>query len=176
MKIILLSDIERLGHLGDEVTVAKGYARNYLLPQGYALLATPSNIRLFEEQRAQYEMKMDELRTKANSIRSSLENKVITIAVRTGENNKLYGSVTPQMIADALAQEDIIIDRRKILLDSPIRSLGEYPIRVRLHADIIGEFVVVVVSDRTDSFVDDVEETVVEEKADETLIEVDETH
>lgn len=173
MKVILLSDIERLGHLGDEVIVAKGYARNYLLPQGHALLATPANIQFFEEKRAEYEKKVDELRSTANTLKASLDNKVVTISVRTGENNKLYGSVTTQMIADALKEENIDIDKRKILLDSPIRSLGEYPIRVRLHADIISEFTVLVVSDRTE-LVDDIEEVAVEEKADESIIEVDE--
>ena len=174
MKVILLSDIERLGQLGDEVFVARGYARNYLIPQGYALLATPSNIQLFEEKRAQYEMKMDELRTKANTLKSSIDNRVITISVRTGENNKMYGSVTTQMIVDALEQEDLVIDKRKILLDAPIRSLGEYLIRVRLHADIVGEFTVLVVSDKTDSFHEDIEEVAVEEKVNNTLIQVDE--
>ena len=173
MKVILLSDIERLGHLGDEVIVAKGYARNYLLPQGHALLATPTNIQFFEEKRAEYEKKVDELRSIANALKASLDGKVITISVRTGENNKLYGSVTTQMIADALKEENIDIDKRKILLDSSIRSLGEYPIRVRLHADIISEFTVLVISDRTE-LVDDIEEAAVEEKADESIIEVDE--
>ena len=77
------------------------------------------------------------------------------------------------MIADALKEENIDIDKRKILLDSPIRSLGEYPIRVRLHADIISEFTVLVISDRTE-LIDDIEEVAVEEKADESIIEVDE--
>ena len=173
MKVILLSDIERLGHLGDEVIVAKGYARNYLLPQGHALLATPANIQFFEEKRAEYEKKVDELRSTANTLKASLDGKVVSISVRTGENNKLYGSVTTQMIADALKEENIDIDKRKILLDSPIRSLGEYPIRVRLHADIISEFTVLVISDRTE-LIDDIEEVAVEEKADESIIEVDE--
>lgn len=172
MKVILLSDIERLGQLGDTVMVSRGYGRNYLIPQGYALLATSSNIALFEKQRAQYQAKMDTLRGQAYTIKERIENVGITIQVRTGENNKLYGSVTTQMIAEALEQEGISIDRRKILLDAPIRSLGDYSIRIRLHADIIAEFTIHVCSDRADSSLDDtIEEVAVEEKADGAIIE-----
>lgn len=173
MKVILLSDIERLGQLGDEVVVAKGYGRNYLIPQGYALLATPLNTRLFEQERVQYQMKVDALRAKASSLKEQIEGKVITISVRTGDNNKLYGSVTTQMIAESLEQENIIVDRRKILLDSPIRSVGEHPVRVRLHADIIAEFSIAVISEKSEVMFDEADE-IIEEKADESIVEVKE--
>lgn len=147
MKIILRADVENLGHLGDVVSVKPGYGRNYLIPQGLAMLATPANLRVFELERKKLQARMDALRAQANDTASRLAGLVLTIAMRVGENDKLYGSVTSAIIGDALAAQGVDIDRRRILLDAPIRTLGEHGVRARLHADVVPEFIVKIVSE-----------------------------
>ena len=147
MKIILRADVENLGHLGDIVEVKPGYGRNFLIPQDFAMLATPANLRTFELHRRKLQNRMDEVRGNASTIAAKLENFVLIISMRVGENDKLYGSVTTSMIGELLNAQGIEIDRHHILLDSPIRTLGEYELRVRLHADIIPSFTVKIVSE-----------------------------
>ena len=107
MKIILRADVENLGHLGDVVSVKPGYGRNYLLPQGLAMLATPANLKVFELERKKLQARMDALRAEANEHASRLEGLVLVIAMRVGENDKLYGSVTSSIIGDALAEQGV---------------------------------------------------------------------
>ena len=147
MKIILRADVENLGHLGDVVSVKPGYGRNYLLPQGLAMLATPANLKVFELERKKLQARMDALRSEASEHASKLEGLVLIITMRVGENDKLYGSVTSSIIGDALAEQGVDIDRRRILLDAPIRTLGEHTVRARLHADVVPSFTVKVVSE-----------------------------
>ena len=156
MKVILRADVEKLGHLGDIVNVKPGFGRNYLLPQQLASLATPANIRVFELERKKLQARMDALRSAASLVAEKLEGVVVTIAMRVGDNDKLYGSVTPAMIGEALAAMGIEVDRHRLLLDGAIRTLGEYNVRARLHADVVPAFTVKVVSD---------EKRVVEEEA-----------
>ena len=137
MKIILRADVENLGRLGDVVTVKAGYGRNYLLPQGLAMLVTPGNLKA----------RMDALRAAADDIAGKLEGLVLPIVMRVGDNDKLYGSVTTAIIGDALTAQGIEVDRRRILLDHPIRTLGDHPVRVRLHADVVASLTVTVVSE-----------------------------
>lgn len=147
MKVILRADVEKLGHLGDIVNVKPGYGRNYLLPQKLASLATPANIRVFELERKKLQARMDALRAAASDVASKLEGVVVTIRMRVGENNKLYGSVTPAMIGDALAAMGIEVDRHRLLLDGVIRTLGEHHVRARLHPDVVPAFTVKIVSE-----------------------------
>ena len=147
MKIILRADIENLGHLGDVVDVKPGYGRNYLSPQDLAMLATPANLHAFELERKKLQARMDEIRAAASAIAEKLQDYVLTIAMRVGENDKLYGSVTTSMIGELLNQEGIEIDRHSILLDGAIRTLGEHTVRARLHADVVPTFVVKVISE-----------------------------
>ena len=147
MKIILRADVEKLGHLGDVVSVKNGYGRNYLIPQGLAMLATPGNLKVFELERKKLQAHMDALRAEASGLAAKLNGLVLTIAMRVGENDKLYGSVTTAVIGDALAVQGIEVNRRRILLDAPIRTLGEYTVRARLHSDVIPSFVVKIVSE-----------------------------
>ena len=133
MKIILRADVENLGRLGDVVTVKAGYGRNYLLPQGLAMLVTPGNLKAFELERKKLQARMEGL--------------VLPIVMRVGDNDKLYGSVTTAIIGDALTAQGIEVDRRRILLDHPIRTLGDHPVRVRLHADVVASLTVKVVSE-----------------------------
>lgn len=148
MKVILRADVENLGALGEVVTVKPGYGRNYLLPQGLAMIASPGNLKVFELERKKLQARMDALRAEALGLRGRLENLNIVIPMHVGENDKLYGSVTSAIIADAVAAQGVEIDRRRILMDAPIRSLGEHPVRVRLHADVVAVVPVTVVSDQ----------------------------
>ena len=142
MQVILRADVENLGALGDVVTVKPGYGRNYLLPQGMAMPANKANLKVFELERKKLQAEMDALRSAAGELSDRIKKAEIAITMRVGENDKLYGSVTSAVIADALAEKGIELDRRRIILDAPIRTLGEFPIRVRLHADVIAEFFV----------------------------------
>lgn len=142
MQVILRADVENLGRLGDVVTVKAGYGRNYLLPQGMAMPATKANLKTFELERKKLQAEMDALRATAGQLGDRIKNADIVITMRVGENDKLYGSVTSAVIADALAEKGIEIDRRRVILDAPIRTIGEFPVRVRLHADVLAELTV----------------------------------
>jgi large subunit ribosomal protein L9 len=136
MKIILRADVENLGRLGEVVVVRPGYGRNFLLPQGLAMLATKANLKIFELERKKLQKKMDALRSAAGDLAERIKETSLSIAMRVGENDKLYGSVTSVMIAGELAARGIEVDRHRILLDAPIRTLGDFEVRVRLHADV----------------------------------------
>ncbi|MBG0774417.1 50S ribosomal protein L9 [Oleidesulfovibrio alaskensis] len=164
MKVILRADVENLGKLGDIVEVRPGYGRNFLLPQGMAMAATASNMKVFEMERRKLQAEMDAVRATATTLAEKIAAADVSIAVRVGENDKLYGSVTPAHIADALAEAGVEIDRRRILLDAPIRNLGEYDVRVRLHADVEAVIALKVVAEgRTEEA--DAEESAAEEPA-----------
>ena len=147
MKLILRADVENLGTLGDIVTVKPGYGRNYLLPQGLAMVATPGNQKAFELERKKLQARMDAQRAEAQTLADKIEALDIVIRMHVGENDKLYGSVTTSMIADELAAKGVEVERRRILLDAPIRTLGEHPVRIRLQASIIATLLVKVLSD-----------------------------
>jgi large subunit ribosomal protein L9 len=155
MKLILRADVENLGHLGQVVTVKAGYGRNYLLPQGMAMPATPGNLKVFEQERKKLQARMDDLRAQATAAAGDIENLVLVIPMRVGDNDKLYGSVTSHIIGDALAARNIEIDRRRILIDQPIRTIGDHHVRARLHADVVAGFTVRVVSEDKGQNVED---------------------
>lgn len=144
MKLILRADVDNLGRLGEIVNVKPGFGRNYLLPQGLAMVATESNLKQFELELHKLKAKSDGLRAEAELIAEKIAAAPVEIRVRVGEGEKLYGSVTSAMIADAMIEMGIDIDRRKILLDDPIRSLGEYELEVKLHPDVRGQLKVVI--------------------------------
>ena len=148
MKVLLRADVEGLGRLGDLVTVRPGYGRNYLLPQGFAMLATPANLKVFELERKKLETKVEAQRKEASTLAEKIQNTAATISMRVGENDKLYGSVNSTLIAETLAKLGVEVDRRRILLDSPIRSIGVYNIRIRLHAGVIAELPLTVAPER----------------------------
>jgi large subunit ribosomal protein L9 len=145
MKVILRADIDTLGRLGEIVSVKPGYGRNYLLPKGLAMAATDSNMRAFEAERKKLQQKMDEIRFQAQELADKINETELIIPVRVGEGDKLYGSVTTSTIGDALADMGLEIDRKKLVLDEPIRTLGEHTIPVRLHPDVKSELKVSVV-------------------------------
>jgi large subunit ribosomal protein L9 len=145
MQVILRTNVEKLGKLGDVVKVKPGYARNYLIPKKMAMEATPANMRVFEQQRQQLQKRLDEERFRAQGFADKLQQLEIVIPVRVGEHDKLYGSVTNAHIADALAKKGYEIDKKKIELPEPIRSLGDFQVEVKLHPEVRPELTVSVV-------------------------------
>jgi len=145
MELILRADVENLGRLGDKVSVKPGYGRNYLIPQGLAMLASEANLRRFENERKKLQAKRDALIADAQGLANRLAEIAIVIEVRVGEGAKLYGSVTSAIIADKLAELGFDIDRKKIVLADPIRSLGHYDIPVKLLPELRGSVKVSVV-------------------------------
>lgn len=136
MKIVLLKDVERLGRAGEVVKVANGFARNFLIPRGEALLATDANIAHFESRRRQHEAAAEREKKAAEALAQALEKTSLTVQARVGEEDKLFGSVTSQNVADLLKEAGHEIDRRRIELDEPIRALGVYTIEIRLHPEV----------------------------------------
>lgn len=147
MKLILRADVENLGNLGDVVDVKPGYGRNYLLPQGLAMVASDANLKAFELERKKLQARMDALRAEAQGVQAQLEALEVVIPMHVGDNDKLYGSVTSTIIGDALAALGVTVDRRRILMDAPIRTLGEHPVRIRLHANVMAVVPIKVISD-----------------------------
>ena len=144
MEVILRSDIEKLGSRGQLVKVAAGYARNFLLPKKLAVTATEANKNIIEQERHAHLRKEAKLQTEAQDLSKLLTGVSITINQKAGENDQLFGSVTSKDVADGLAAQGFTIDRRKIQLDEPIKTLGEFKVPVRLHKDVTAEVTVVV--------------------------------
>jgi len=142
MEIILLERIEKLGQMGDVVRVKPGHARNYLLPQKKALRATRDNLAYFETQRSRLEAENLEHRAEAESVAGKVEGLQIVVLRQAGESGQLFGSVTARDVTTALGEEEIKIDRRQVLLDHPIKTLGLHPIRLRLHPEVAAEITV----------------------------------
>lgn len=145
MKVILRADVEKLGSLGDIVAVRPGYGRNYLLPQGLASLATPGNLKVFEQERRKLQAKNDAIRAVAAELAAKIEAAKVVIEVRVGDGDKLYGSVTSSQIATILEEQGVSVDRRRIQLDDAIRALGEYILDVKLHPEVVAKLTVDVV-------------------------------
>ena len=146
MNVILLEKIGNLGDLGDEVSVKPGFARNYLLPQGKAVTADDENRTVFEGRRAELEASANEKLAEANTRAEKLADKELSIAVKSGDEGRLYGSVGTQNIADALTAEGIPVERSEIRMpEGVIRVLGEYEIAIQLHTDVTAQIKVVVV-------------------------------
>lgn len=147
MKVILIEDIPDLGVEGDTVNVADGYARNYLIPKGLAMEATPKNIKLIEQRKKKIELKKIKAKEEAEKVKEKLKSVFLKIEMKAGEEGKLYGAVTTRDIAEELKKKGISIDRRKIDLKSPIKSLGEYDISLKLHPEVTGTIRLSVVSE-----------------------------
>jgi large subunit ribosomal protein L9 len=145
MKVILRADVDNLGRLGDIVAVRPGYGRNYLLPQGLASMASPGNLKVFEQERRKLQAMNDAIKAEAAGLAGKIEAAKVVIEVRVGDGDKLYGSVTSSQIAAILEEQGVAVDRRKIQLDDGIRSLGEYIIDVKLHPEVVAKLTVNVV-------------------------------
>lgn len=144
MKVLLIKDVYKLGRAGDVKKVADGYGRNYLIPQGLAVLATPGTLKQVDQIRAKAAARRQELNSEMSSVAEKLNGKYFTFASKAGETGKLYGSITTQMIADAIKQNlGIEVDRHQIECE-PIRNLGEHVAHVRLTVDLVPEIRIVV--------------------------------
>ena len=148
MKIILRQAMDTLGLEGDTVDVANGYARNYLIPKGIALEANIQNVKLLETQRKKIEIKRLKAKEEAEKIKEKLADVMITISQKAGDEDKLYGSVTNMDIAAHLEKQGILIDRKKISMDKPIKTLGEFEVSIRLYPEVTGSIKVTVVPEK----------------------------
>lgn len=147
MEIILREDIDKLGHRGDLVVVADGYARNYLLPKRLGVKATDANKKIVEQERQAHLRREAKEKSEAEDLAKLFHGVAVTLKQKAGEQEQLFGSVTAKDIAEALEQQNFSIDRRKIQLDEPIKQLGEYKVAIRLHREVSAEIVVQVVKE-----------------------------
>ncbi|HNY20412.1 MAG TPA: 50S ribosomal protein L9 [Flexilinea sp.] len=144
MKVLLLKDVYKLGHAGDVKKVADGYARNYLIPQGLVTMATPGAIKQADQIKQKADAIRSQLNTEMSSLFEKIDGMVITFASKAGETGKLYGSITPQMIVDAINEKSgASIEKRQLEVE-PIRTLGEHHVTVRLTVDIVPTVKVIV--------------------------------
>lgn len=147
MEVILMQDLVHAGKRGEVIDVKPGYARNYLLPQGLALEATKANRQYFEQQRERIDAEHAREREGAEGLRERIAAAQVVIAKRVGEQDTLYGSVTATEIAEALEAQGIEVDRRRIDLEGGIKTLGEHPVRIDLHYEVVAEVLVKVVAE-----------------------------
>ena len=136
MQIILLERVEKLGHMGDVVTVKPGYARNYLLPRGKALRANKANMARYEEEKAELVARNDQAKGEALALAKSLDGVAVSIVRAASEMGQLFGSVSARDIATALNEAGHDVDRRQIVMDKAIKTLGLIDMRVNLHAEV----------------------------------------
>lgn len=136
MKIILKEDIKNLGYKDDVVEVRNGYGRNFLIPKGKAVLATPSALKVQQENIRQAQFKQERIKNDAQANAVKMENLVLNIGTKAGSNGKIFGSVTSIQVAQALKEKGYDVDRRKIMLDGDIKFLGEYTATVNLHKEV----------------------------------------
>lgn len=136
MKVILREDIENLGEIGDVIDVKDGYARNFLLPRKLAFEANTKNLTQLEEQKKQLERKIQKDKQNAEKLSEELEKVSLTIQMKVGEDGKLFGSVTTQMISDSLKEKGFDIDRKIITIPEPIKALGIYTVEIKLHKEV----------------------------------------
>ncbi len=149
MDLILLQKVRNLGNLGDKVAVKPGYGRNFLLPQGKAVRANPTNLAAFEQRRAEYEAKADTVLTDAEARKVKLADASVTISAHASAEGKLFGSVGPRDIAEALAAAGHAVNKGEVILgEGPLRNTGEYDVAVHLHADVHTTVKVIVVGDK----------------------------
>ena len=147
MKVILRQNVQSLGKAGEMIKVADGYARNFLIPRGLAAEANTRNVKAFEHERERIIHQAEKIQSQAEEIAARLSGTAITIARRVGEQEKLFGSVGVKDIGDALTSQGFEIDKRDIILDEPIKALGEYPVRIKLSAGVTAEIKVVVAAE-----------------------------
>ena len=148
MNVILLERLNNLGDLGDEVSVKPGFARNYLIPQQKAVQANAANREVFEGRRAELEAAANELLTAAQARAEKLQDQIVTILMKSGEEGRLYGSVGTQNIADALVADSFEVERSEVRMpEGAIRALGEYDIALQLHSDVTVNIKVAVVEE-----------------------------
>ncbi len=150
MELILVGDVEHLGRRGDVVRVANGYGRNYLLPKGLALLSTPANRKLVESQRLAQARREAKHKAEAELLAEEFSRRHAVLSRRAGDTGVLFGSVTSRDVSDLLSANGIEVDRRKILLEQPIKSIGNYRLDIRCHAEVTAQLLVSIVPEEDD--------------------------
>jgi large subunit ribosomal protein L9 len=145
MKVILKETIDSLGIIGSEVRVANGYARNYLLPQKKAVAATAQNRKMLEQERTKFEIQIAKERKLAEEMAQRLQGVSCTIAAKVSEEDRLYGSVSVRDIVEALAKQDIVVEKRMVLLKEPIKAIGSYNVPIRVYKGVKPEISVQIV-------------------------------
>lgn len=139
MKVILLQELENLGDEGEIVSVKDGYGRNYLIPRGLARLATPGAVKAWQEERRQASRKLAQRKEDAERLAAELATLELVLHARVGEENRIFGSITSQQVADALAGKGIVVDRRKVEMDEDVRHIGVYTASVRIHSEVTAQ-------------------------------------
>ena len=147
MRVILMQDVLHTGKRGEVIDVKPGHARNYLIPQGLALQATPGNLQYFEQQRGKIDARHAKEREAAVQIAGVMAGIRLSIAKRVGESETLYGSVTATEVAEMLEQKGVSVDRRRIDLEGGIKTLGDHQVRVELHPEVVAEVTVTVTAE-----------------------------
>ncbi len=147
MKVILKENVESLGKAGEAVKVADGYARNYLIPKGLAVEASSWSLKALEHEKKRIMQKIESEKKKAELMVEKLRGVTCTLYRRAGEQDKLFGSVTTKDIEKSLIEQGIEIDRRMIILEEPVRSLGEFPVKIKLQPGVTAEIKIMVVGE-----------------------------
>ena len=146
VKVILTDEVRGLGNRGEVVSVAAGYARNFLLPKELAYLATPGNVKRLEQEKKRYDVSQAKEKDQAATVAKAFEGLSVTVRKKAGDHDAIYGSVTASELAVALAAKGITVDRRRIDLEEPIKRLGTHTVHVRLHREVIAALKVEVVA------------------------------
>lgn len=147
MRVILTQTIESLGIIGSEVDVKPGYARNFLLPQQKAVLATPQNRRRMEQDKSKVELQIAKERTLAEEMARKLEGIALRISAKVAEDDRLYGSVTVRDIIDSLAAQNVVVEKRMVLLSEPIKHLGTHKVPIRVYKGVEPEITLEIVAE-----------------------------
>lgn len=150
MRVILTTDVDSVGKMGEIMEVKDGMARNFLIPQKLAIRATPGNIKVWEQKSNIIQKREDELRTQAQGFASTLDGASVTIRVKVGEENKMFGSVTSQNISDSLKEIGHEVSRKSIDLDSPIKEIGTHELKVKLYQEVVANITVEVEGEDAD--------------------------
>ena len=147
MKLLLKEDVTGLGFCGDEVEVKDGYGRNFLIPNGKALLATPKNLKQFKHQKSIVNGRLKKVKAVADALAQEIGKVTCTLKKKVGDQGKLFGSVTTQEISESLRAQGVELDRRKIQLGDPIKSPGDFEVSVKLHPDVTAKIKVIVMQE-----------------------------
>jgi len=147
MKVILKDDVKKLGSMGQIVEVSDGYARNYLIPRGFAVEANMKNIKSLEHEKKIIQEKSKKIKFSARDIADKLEKTTLIIKVKAGEEGKLFGSVTTMDIAEQLKERGFDIDKKRIFIEEPIKRIGTYPVNIKLHSEVTAQINVEVVQE-----------------------------
>jgi len=147
MKLILQEDVRNLGRMGDVVNVADGYARNFLIPRKLGVEANVKNVRAMEHEKKKIEEKSKRIRQDAKGLAERLSSTEITLSAKAGEEEKLFGSITSMDIAEALKKDGFDVDKKKILLDDPIKRLGTYSVGIKIHHDVTAKVQIKVIAE-----------------------------